>query len=93
MATKEKAQISMDDTIVDDPDLEKLLEERQELKVHVSEYRKTDKAAKDKIRSIETPSPYRVGRFVITKLTTESKQVSFESLGGIRFNIKAIGEE
>ena len=54
MATKKQAQIHMDDQIVNDPELESLLEERQELKVNVSEYIKVNKKAQEKICKIET---------------------------------------
>lgn len=92
MVTKTRPQIHMDDSIVENPELEKLLEDRQELKESVSAYRKADKAAKEKIRSIETPTPYRVGRFVIDKKTTPARDVSFEVVEGLRFSIKIAGE-
>jgi len=92
MVTKTKArpQIHMDDTIVENPELEKLLEERQALKESVASYRKADKAAKDKIRSLETPTPYRVGRFIISKQAVPAKSVAFETTEGSRFTIKTI---
>jgi len=83
----------MDDTIVENAELEKLLEDRQELKESVASYRKADKAAKDKIGSIETPTPYRVGRFIISKQDVAAKSVSFETTESYRFTIKFIGEE
>ena len=50
--TKEKAQIHMEDVIVNDPELESLLEKRQELKEEASKYTKADKEAKNKQRRI-----------------------------------------
>ena len=93
MATKARAQIHMDDHIIDNPELEKLLEERQELKFSVSEFHKADKSAKEKIRAIETAPPFRVGRFLITRQTTPPKAVAFETEESTRFNIKIAGEE
>ena len=92
MVTKTKArpQIHMDDKIVEDAELERLLEERQALKESVSSYRKADQAAKDKIRSMETQTPYRVGRFIISKQAVPAKSVAFETTEGSRFTIKTI---
>ena len=53
--------------MVDNPELEKLLEERQELKQSVSDYRKADKKAKSEIQKVQTPLPFRIGRFIIGK--------------------------
>lgn len=91
--TRTKPQISMDETIVENPELLKLLEDRQALKESVASYRKADKAAKDKIRTVDTPTPYRVGRFVISKREVSAKQVSFEVSESSVFTIKLAGEE
>ncbi|GAJ23727.1 unnamed protein product, partial [marine sediment metagenome] len=90
---KVKAQIDMDDTILENPELEKLLEERQVLKASVSEFRKADKAAKEKIQTIQTPMPSRVGRFLITKQPLAAKLVTFETEEGTRVDIKAVDED
>lgn len=91
--TKTRAQIHMDDNIVEDAELEHMLEERQELKQAVGEYRKVDKDVKDRMRSIGTPTPYRVGRFVISKRDISAKSVSFETQASFSFVIKLAGEE
>jgi len=93
MVTKTRPQISMDETILDNPELEQLLEDRQKLKESVASYRKADKEAKDKIRSIDTPTPYRVGRFVISKRDISAKSVSFETQASFSFIIKIAGED
>lgn len=93
MASRVKAQIHMDDKIIKDDGLEKLLEKRQELKGSVSEYRQADKKAKEKIQTITTPLPYRVGRFIISKQPVAAKSVAFETEEGTRVNIKAIDED
>lgn len=92
MATKVKAQISMDDRILKDEELENLLEERQELKQSVSDYRKADKKAKAKIATIQTEMPYRVGRFIIGKTVVPEKDVAFTTGESIRINIKTADE-
>ena len=94
MATKVKSQISFDETIIKDPELEKLLEKRQGLKGAVSEYEKADKAAKGKILSITTPTPFRVGRFLITKTDVPGKPVAaFETSDTLRITIKTADEK
>lgn len=90
---KARAQIHMDETIVENEELEKMLEERQELKLAVGEYRKVDKNAKAKIDSIETPMPFRVGRFVISKRDNTAKSVAFETQASSTITIKLAGEE
>jgi len=93
MTTKTRAQIHMDEAIVKNPELEKMLEDRQELKESVALYRKVDKDVKAKIGSIGTPTPYRVGRFVISKRDYSAKSVSFETQASFSFVIKLAGEE
>lgn len=93
VTTKAKAQISMDEKVIDDPELEKELEERQELKYSVGEYRKRDKSVKGKLREIKENYPFRVGRFVISKSVNNPRSVSFETSESIRYNIKLAGEE
>lgn len=93
MEAKARAQARMDETIVKDAELEKMLEERQELKPSVTEYRKVDKSVKEKIRSIESPTPFRVGRFVISRHEVGAKSVSFETQASFSFTIKLAGED
>ena len=92
MATKVRAQISMDDKVVDNPELEQLLEERQELKQSVSDYHKADKKTKAKIQTVQTPLPYRVGRFIIGKQNVAAKSVAFETGETNRITIKTVDE-
>lgn len=91
--TKEKAQISMDEKVIDNPELEKLLEERQEAKELATEFRKADKKVKDEIAKIEILEPIRIGRFVISKKSTEGRHVDFETMPGMRVSIKTKDEE
>lgn len=93
MTTKTRPQIHMDDTILEDAELEKMLEERQELKPAVADFKKADKNVKERIRKIETPTPYRVGRFVISSQPIPAKSVAFEAEAATRITIKLAGEE
>ncbi len=92
MGTKTQPQIHMEDKIITNKELEKLLEERQEAKAKASEYRAIDKKTKDKINSLAESPPYRIGRFIITRQATEGRSVSFETQPGSRLSIKTIEE-
>ena len=92
MAVKTRAQISMDDRRVDNTELEQLLEERQELKKNVGEYKSADKKAKKMIASLNEPLPYRIGRFIISEAVIPAKSVSFDTDAGKRINIKTADE-
>jgi hypothetical protein len=83
----------MDDKIIKNPELEKTLEDRQQAKAAMSEFKKLDRDAKQQIRSCEEVPPFRVGRFLITQTNTPPRSVSFEAEGGTRLNIKLAGEE
>lgn len=87
-----KPQIGMDDTIIENPELLRLLEEREDLKESVANYRAVDKKAKGMIQGIETPTPYRVGRFVIDRSKVAPREVNFEIAEGFRFTIKTADE-
>ena len=91
--TRARAQSHMDETILDNPELEKQLEERQELKESVSAYNKLSKEVKAKLQEIKDPSPFRIGRFVITRESTPAREVAFETAPGVRYTIKLAGEE
>lgn len=93
MSPKPKPQSHMDETVIEDAELEKVLEDRQALKESVAQYRKLDKQAKEKLRSIETPTPFRVGRFVISRQVSKPRLVEFQTEEGLRFTIKLAGED
>lgn len=90
-AARSRPQIHMEDKIVNDPELEQMLEDRQELKQAQAEYRKKDKEVKAKLASVETPC--RIGRFFISKSTTPPRSVAFDTSGSVRYSIKLAGEE
>jgi len=93
MVTKVKEQIHMEEIIIEDEELECILDERQELKLSVSEFRKKDKEAKAKILQIDKPMPIRIGRYIINRQSTPPRSVAFDTNGSIRVTIKHIGEE
>jgi len=93
MAPKTKAQIGLEDRMVNNPELEKLLEERHALKASVSLFRKADLVAKEKILAVNETMPYRVGRFLITKQSIPGKTIAFETSDAIRVSIKNVAED
>jgi len=93
MVTKVREQIHMEESIHDDPELEHLLDERQELKESVSEFRKKDKEAKKLIEDIHKPYPIRIGRYIISRQTMPARSVAFETEDSSRITIKHIGDE
>jgi hypothetical protein len=92
MAPKEKPQISFDDNIIEDADLEKMLDDRQDLREAHLAYQKKDKEVKSYLKGVEYTTPYRVGRYIIDRNIVEPREIEFETSGGVRFNIKKIGE-
>ncbi len=93
MGTKKQIQISMDDQIITNPELEQALEEREGLKGGAKSYNKKNKEAKALIEAISEPANFRVGRFVISRKITSPREVAFETSGGQRISIKLISED
>ena len=93
MSNKIKAQISMDDKVVNNPELEKLLEEWQKLKQSVSGFRKADKKAKAEIQKVQMPLPFRIGRFIIGRQVIAAKSIAFETAQSERITIKTVDED
>lgn len=84
MAITEQPQTGlMGESVIDRPDLEKLLEDRQRAadrrKTINADYRKADRGAKGIIEAIELePGEFRCGRFVITIEEKPARSVEFE---------------
>ena len=89
---KAKAQISMDDRIVKDGELEALLENRQTLKGGIADYRQADKDARKKIGMVSVEMPFRCGRFIISESMSHPGHVEFDKAGGTRLTIKTADE-
>ena len=92
MATKAKAQISMDDKFVHDDELEDLLEKRQSLKGGIADFRQADKEVRKKIGTITVETPFRCGRFIISESMSQPGHVEFDKAGGTRLTIKTADE-
>ena len=84
MAIAEQPQTGlMGESMIDRPDLEKLLEDRQasadRRKTINADYRKADRGARGIIEAIGLePGEFRCGRFVITVEEKPARQVEFE---------------
>ena len=78
MATKNKAQIGMDDRIISNSELLALLEERESLREAARAFRNKDKDAKDAVMKLDEPMPYRIGRFIISETKREGRHIDFE---------------
>ena len=87
-----KPQISMDDKFIEDPELEKLLEERQGAKGAASvankEYRGLDEQAQARVMALDLTETVRCGRFLLSKKTISPKEVSFETAESTRARIQ-----
>ena len=90
---KDSPQIGLEETIVENEEVERMLDERQDLKPEVQRYNNLNKELKEKLNGIETPTPYRIGRYIISRSTTEGRHVEFDTSGGTRYSIKFAGEE
>lgn len=93
MATREQTQTALDETVVEDPQLEAALEAREKAKAAKSRatlaYKEKDEQAKAQLEEhgLTPDSPLRVGRFRVTKTVTEGRSVSFDTSGSSRVNI------
>lgn len=92
MAPQRRPQMSFHEEPLNDPDLEKLLDKREEAKEDLEPYRLNYKGLNDqfkaKIGQRELPDgTYRAGDFIIKISTSESREVSFERKSGRRITI------
>lgn len=93
MAIKDKAQLGMDERVIVEDTLEKLLEERLRAADARSEVNKVfaqkDAAAKDRIATLglEVGDIVRIGRFRIAKTSSEGGHVEFDRSPKDRINI------
>jgi hypothetical protein len=94
MTTTAKPQLSLDETIVEDAELEAALEARERAKQKAATARKAfqdaDESARGRIRELEVGAdPVRVGRFVILERPVAARSVSFEAGATARLTIRA----
>lgn len=84
MPAHDKIQLALDEKVVDDAKLERLLDVRTAARGRLSqvqaEYRKADEAARSAIETLDIglDAAVRVGRYRITRTMTEGGTRSFE---------------
>lgn len=99
MSATAKPQTSIYETTIDDPDIEKQLEQRDALREKASEARALFKEADDKAKAqlsgldLGTDAPVRVGRFVVTRQVRAARSVSFETEASVQLRIRTLGDE
>lgn len=97
-------QLAIDETIIEDRDIEDALEERERLKGESAEhrlaYQQADKRAKGLLERLEMPDPeseeaptvVRVARFRITKKLVKGRSVSFDTEDKVQTTIGLVDE-
>jgi hypothetical protein len=96
MSVETNPQTALGESVVDDPDLERLLEERLEAKEKAAAARKVyaelDEQAKGRVRELELgSSPARCGRFIIGESDVAGRSVAFETEATTRVSIRVAG--
>jgi hypothetical protein len=92
-------QLGFDEQVIEDPEIEAILERRQEAKEDAALARKDfevqHEQAVAKLAELELPDggAARVGRFRITRKTTPARSVSFETAEKSRLSIGLADEE
>lgn len=94
---KVKGQVGMDETVLDDKELERALEEREEWRGRAQEvgktYREKHQAAQGLIAArIEEEAVVRVGRFRIEREPQESQHVEYDTKPTVATRIKTDGK-
>lgn len=95
----ETDQIGMDETILEDPELEEALEDRAEAleearpyNAAVKEANKRVKALADEEGRVPIGGPVRIGRFRVTRAIVEARHVEFDTDPGTKLDIAAGSE-
>jgi hypothetical protein len=94
----EQPQTSVYEAVIENPELEALLENREKRKASAKavskQYRDVDAAAKVALDQLDLGdgAPVRIGRFVVASKVTSGRSVSFETAPGRRITIKALEE-
>jgi hypothetical protein len=97
--TKPVPQIALDEQVIDDPELEKTLEDRELAKGAAGEARKkletVDEIAKGKIGELKLRNgkAVRIGRFRVAQTPVAARSVSFETKASSRLKITTLDEE
>ncbi len=73
-----RRQMAFEEKVIQDPELEQILEDREKvIKPHVVYVEKT-KLARTKVKDLGVEGPFRVGRFMVNVKPKESKHVEFD---------------
>lgn len=94
---KQQAQISMEEDPLEDPELSRMLDDRESAKEEMRPYRMKyigyDKAIKSKIETLELQDgTYRCGGFIIKVTSGEGKHIEFDRLSSRRVSIRPAKE-
>jgi len=96
MPVKSQDQITIDDQIIENPQLEEALEEREKRKASktavTAKFKEADDHAKDLINGLglEENDIVRVGRFRITRTAVEGRSVAFDTEPTERLKISTV---
>jgi hypothetical protein len=99
LGTTADNQTALDERVIEDAELEKVLEDRQVAKGNAGEARKKygtlDELAKGKIADLqlEDGDAVRIGRFRISQSAVAPREVAFETNATSRLTISADSEE
>lgn len=91
-------QTALYETVIDNPDLEKALEQRESRKASRAALQKQFKAADDQVKAelgkldLGDDAPVRIGRVVITQKPVAGRSVSFDTEPTSRLAIKTLNE-
>jgi len=92
------AQLAIDETIVESPDIEAALERRQRAADDAAEVRGVYRKADDEVKGLLEHEEFaddqvvRIGRFRISRTVVAPKHVEFDSKGSNRLSIKLVDE-
>jgi hypothetical protein len=93
MAVSQKEQLGIDERVLDDPELERALEEREKAKAGKNEAARTfntkDEVVKNRLEEldIEVDEPVRIGRYVCSRTKVAAKSVAFDTAETTRLAI------
>jgi len=90
-------QTSLEETVVEDADLESALERREKAKERAAAARKTFTEADDAAKALAREhtlddGPIRVGRFVLTERHLAGRSVAFDTEPTTRISIRVSGD-
>ena len=88
MAIRRRAQMKLAEKVIEDPELERLLEDRELLAEAHAHYRDKTKAAQSRVKDLGSEGTFRCGRFVVSVSAKEGRHVEFEQGSRIQIGFK-----